>query len=229
MNWIERSRVTGCSHLKKIQIPLTKVQAKLLFGGFSQSPIYLYNDFCPLWVDKMEIWTAELAPSSNAGFSNFPGSEITSKGHCLLPPNSLPQNQGDKTSINTLSFSSTCFWLLTLLLFIKMSLQVKPEVAWTAMVYKCQLKWWRWSWNNWLWGDPWTSWLPFMTILPSFVIGTQWRLHVQYKELKNTHTKPRSVNLVISDSACWLCQWSDLWSQVPALNVGILTCQKVTC
>lgn len=43
---------------------------------------------------------------------------------------------------------------------------------------------------------------------------------------KQTKTKQtRSVNLESFDTSRWLCQWPDLWPQVPALNLGILTCQ----
>lgn len=63
------------------------------------------------------IWTVELVPSSNAGFSSRPDLEIIGKGHCLLPSNPpFPEKRGK--DINTFSFSSTCLQLLTLLLFI---------------------------------------------------------------------------------------------------------------
>ena len=111
---------------------LSKLASKLLFGEFSP---HWFSCVSPIWAFLGEnwAWTIEQALSSNAGFSNHPGLERVSQRHC--PLSTQPRLfQKKRLDISTLSFSSSCFRPLTLLLVIKISPGVKPEGSWIAMV-----------------------------------------------------------------------------------------------
>lgn len=122
-------------NLRSDEAPDSNGRSQLPNSSLQSFLTHCFGCVSPIWavVGGHWVWTVGPAPSSCAGFSGRPGSAPA--GQRQGPLSTQPcLFWKERLGVSALSFSSSCFPLLTLLLVIKISPGVKPEGSWMAMV-----------------------------------------------------------------------------------------------